>query len=194
MVQKRLYEKDYYVIFYIPLLIGIVAGAVMYIYLKLQSFSMVEEGLESYSIAGIMSLSDMELFRYILKRRVCQLFLLLLMSGLISYAVLLVGYCGLFGCCYGLAFAQMFYQYGFEGCIYCVLCFFPHFICYGLVIYFIGKWFFCISKEQMLGIENVKRSQCFLKIFVIIFLFVFGMIWEIKFQKNILNYFYQYLV
>jgi hypothetical protein len=194
MIKKRLYEKDYYLIFYIPLLIGIVSGTVMYIYLQLQSFSLMEEGLENYSIAGVLSLSDMELIRYILKRRICQLFFLLLMSGVISYAILLAGYCGLFGCCYGLAFAQMFYQYGFEGCIYCVLCFFPHFISYGFVIYFIGKWFLCIPRERMLGMESVKRSQYFLKIFVIIFFFVFGMIWEIKFQKNILNYFYQYLV
>jgi hypothetical protein len=194
MVQKRLYGKDYYLFFYFPLLIGIVVGTVMYIYLQLQPFSTIGEGLENYPIAGVMSLSDKELLRYILKRRVCQLFLLLLMSGVISYLVLLVGYCGLFGCCYGLAFAQIFYQYGFAGCIYCTLCFFPHYICYGFVIYFIGKWFFCISEEQMLRLENVKKSQYFLKIFVIISFFVLGMIWEIKFQKNILNYFYQYLV
>jgi hypothetical protein len=156
--------------------------------------NLVADGLESYSIAGILSLSDRELTVYLLKRRLCQLFFAVFMSELIPYAVIWAGYSGLFGCCYGLAFAQMFYQFGFWGCAYCMACFFPHFIFYGLVIYFIGKWFFNISKDQMLGIENVKKSQYILKIFVMISFFVLGIIWEIKFQKNILNFFYQYLV
>lgn len=71
---------------------------------------------------------------------------------------------------------------------------FPHYLIYFAMIYLVGKWFRTAPDMKVYSHANVNKLQKLFKYFVIFFSITLAIIWEIKFQKNILNYFYQYLV
>lgn len=187
-------KKSMFLFMYMPLLFGVVAGSVFFLYFALHDFNLEECGILKFSMKEVFSLTDLQLLVLLLKKRVCQFFFVFIILNIIPYAIVLSSGSALFGGYYSYVASQLFYQYGWKGMVYGLLCFYPHYLCYGISFYLIGKWFLFFPENDRLKKNNVKNAQYFFKIFVIFLLLLLGVFWEIKFQKNILKNFYQYLV
>lgn len=179
---------------YIPILLGVSAGSLLFLYFALRGRSVVGNEFFQYPLNNIVSFEGPQMITLILKRRIPQFVFLFVVLNIFSYPVVLSGCSMIFGGYYGYVMSQLFYQFGNKGILYGIICFFPHYICYGLSLILIGKWFYNVSNQYDPGNANVKNTQYFFKFFVIILLLFLGVFWEIKFQKNILNFFYQHLV
>ena len=177
----------------IALIVGVLSGSLLYLYLCIYNSSVDNSGLSQYSTLGILSLNNKEIVILILRRRIPQLFFIFLFFHIFQRSFVIYGSGILFGTYYGYSICQMFSQFGIKGVVYNLICFFPHYICYGTAIFFVAKWYGGLSPKEVENNLYVKKSQYLFKIFVIFFLLFFGVFWEIKFQKNILKNFYQYL-
>ncbi len=179
---------------YIPIVLGVVAGSLLFLYLILHGNHLTEDEFLQYPSSDIASFGGLKLVVFILKRRLPQFVFLWILLNICPYQIVLSGCSMIFGGYYGYIMSQLFYQFGKQGILYGIVCFFPHYICYGISLFLAGKWFYHISNESYLARQNVKNAQYFFKFFVIIIIFFLGVFWEIKFQKNILKFFYQHLV
>lgn len=186
--------KTTYIIFG-AVILGVVLGSAGYLGdLILYDARYFPNGLEEYSVGAVMNLPAEQLTIYILKCRLGQLFLLALVTIITSYGIAVGLYSLLFGTFYGMAICNFLIQYGIKGVGYGLLCFFPHFLLYFIAMHFCGRWFFGCHEQNRIYYGNVKTAQYFFKFFLIFFLVLISLVWEIKFQKNILKIFYQYLV
>lgn len=191
--QNESYKIAY--VTYGAVIFGVLAGCIIYLVdLAFLDVKYFQHGLEEYSVGAVLNLPVDQLAGYILKRRFFQFFLFVLGIILTSYGIITGLYSMIFGAFYGIIMCNLLLQYGIKGTGYGIICFFPHYLCYILVLYLCGKWFFYKKEQKNKYYENVNKLQYFINFFVIFFLLIFALIWEIKFQKNILNYFYQYLV
>lgn len=176
-------------------IIGMIIGCL--IYLADQIFYDAEyfrHGLEDYSIGAVMNLPLGQLAIYILKRRSEQLLLFVLGMLLTSCGMITGMYSVVFGAFYGVVTCNLLVQYGVRGLCYGMTCFFPHYLLYMIAMYYFGKWFYEQKEGKYKYYTNVNYLQYFIKFIVIFSLIVLSLIWEIHFQKNILKFFYQYLV
>lgn len=193
MKQKEIFKTAY--IIFASILLGTILGNLSYLGDKIiYDARYFPNGLEEYSIGAVMNLPVEQLTIYIVKCRMGQLFLLVLGTLITSYGIAVGIYSLIFGIFYGMAMCNFLIQYGIIGTGYGILCFFPHFLFYFFAMYLCGKWFFDYGNRNNMYYGNVKTAQYFFKFFVIFFLIFISLIWEIKFQKNILKFFYQYLV
>ncbi|MCI8510116.1 MAG: hypothetical protein HFJ06_16400 [Lachnospiraceae bacterium] len=191
--QNEYYKNAYYT--YLPVFLGMFAGSILF--LVLMAFfetQIMEQGLEDYKFGAVLNIPVWRLALYILKRRLGQLFLFIIVWLLFSYPVAAFCFNACFGGYYGIVVCNLFIKFGWHGIVYSLACFFPHYLLYFIAIYFSGRWFYYMSSRKNAAYGNVNKLQYLVKIFVIFFLIFIALIWEIKFQKNILNYFYQYLV
>lgn len=179
---------------YIPILLGVSAGSLLFLYLVLHGSNIAESEFFQYPIDDSVSFGSFQMIALILKRRIPQFVFLFVVLNICSYPLVLGGCSMIFGGYYGYIMSQLFYQLGAKGILYGIICFFPHYICYGASLFLVGKWFYNASNRYYTENANVKNTQYFFKFFVIILLLFFGVFWEIKFQKNILKIFYQHLV
>ncbi|MDE6433460.1 MAG: hypothetical protein K2L07_04455 [Lachnospiraceae bacterium] len=179
---------------YISILFGVLAGSLLFLYYVLRGSSIIGNEFFQYPMTNIASFGGSQMITLILKRRIPQFVFLLVVLNIFSYPVVLSGCSMIFGGYYGYVMSQLFYQFGNMGIPYGIICFFPHYICYGISLILVGKWFYNVSNQYYSGNVDVKNTQYFFKFFVIILLLFLGVFWEIKFQKNILNFFYQHLV
>lgn len=179
---------------YVSVIAGVIAGCLFFfLMMKYNPDRVMECGLENYKMGATLDLPVLYLIFYVLKRRVGQLMLFVLLVILSSYFVAVACYCFGFGLYYGVVLCNLLVKFGIHGLFYGIVCFFPHYLIYFLTMYLAGKWFFIMSSTNC-SCTNVNKLQKFVKYFVIITAIMVAIIWEIKFQKNILNYFYQYLV
>lgn len=179
---------------YFSIIAGVFLGSVMYLVLYHNQSFLLEYGLEDYKVSGVLGLSEKQLLLYILRRRIGQIILYIILVLLFSYPVITALFCFNFGIYYGVAVSSFLLKFGLKAMAYLNFCFFPHYLFYFFSLYFWGKWV-CIQKNNYYSeYKNVNKFTIFVKIFVIfIFLFI-AIIWEAYFQKNILNFFYQHLV
>lgn len=178
----------------IALIIGVLSGSLLYLYLCIHDSSVDNGGLSQYSTLDILNLSNKEIVILILRRRIPQFLFIFLFFHIFQRSLVIYGSGILFGTYYGYSICQMFSQFGIKGVGYNLICFFPHYICYGTAIFYAAKWYGGLSTKEVRNDFYVKKLQYLFKIFVIFFLLFLGVFWEIKFQKNILKIFYQYLV
>lgn len=175
--------------------VGMIIGC--FLYLADQIFydaAYFRHSLDEYSIGAVMNLSTGQLALYIIKQRSEQLLLFALGMMLTSCGMITGLYSMVFGAFYGMVSCNLLIQYGLRGLGYGLACFFPHYLLYILAMYYFGKWFYEKQEGRYKYYQNVNFLQYFIKFLVIFFLIAFSFVWEIKFQKNILNFFYQYLV
>lgn len=191
--QSEHYKNVYYT--YFPIFLGMVIGSVLFLILMtFFEVQVMDQGLEDYKFGAVLNLPIWNLSIYILKRRLGQLFLFVIIWTLFSYPVAAFCYNLCFGGYYGIVVCNLFIKFGWYGAGYSMACFFPHYLFYFSAICFAGIWFYRMSSKRNAAYGNVNKLQYLVKIFVIFFLVFMAIFWEIKFQKNILNYFYQYLV
>lgn len=194
-MNKKIEEHRITYYTYFSVILGVVTGSLFFfILLSSNPVPVMGQGLEDYKISGVMDLPVLYLLLYVLKRRVGQLLLFIILMVLFSYSVAASCYCFFFGAYYGVILCSLFVKFGINGLIYGFMCFFPHYFIYFLMIYLVGKWFYTASPLKNYSYKNVNNLQKIIKYFVIFLAMMAAIIWEVKFQKNILNYFYQYLV
>lgn len=186
-------KNTYYT--YLPVLLGMFFGCIIFLFIcqdsKLQIMNL---GLEDYKISAVMNLPVWKMTLYVLKRRLGQWICFFAFWYLFSYSVSAICFNTCFGLYYGMVMCDLFIKFGWKGMVYGIACFFPHYILVFLAIWLLGKWFYRTDVWRNISYGNVNELQYFVKIFVIFFLIFVAIVWEIKFQKNILNFFYQYLV
>lgn len=174
---------------------GMIVGSIFFLVITVATdVPVLENGLEDYKIASVLNLPIWNLSLYIIKRRLCQIVLFIILVILFSYPFVSLLYNMIFGIYFGMILSSLFMKFALKGVLYSIACFFPHYILYFFVIYIIGKWFFFEDRKKNIYYRNVNKLQYFIQISVIISAITFAVFWEIKFQKNFLNYFYQYLV
>lgn len=179
---------------YVPIILGVLAGCLCFFIMMLYNPDAFRKyGLEDYKISVLLDLPVFYLAIYVLKKRVGQLLFFIILAILFSYSIAATCYCFFFGIYYGIVVCNLFVKFGINGLVYGEACFFPHYLIYFLTIYLVGRWFYAES-TAIYSHTNVNKLQKLFKYFVIFFAIIIAIIWEIKFQKNILNYFYQYLV
>lgn len=179
----------------LPVLLGNLLGSI-FILMVIAFLDVVvpEQGIENYNISVLLNLPGEELLLHVMKRRGLQILLFFILSFLLSYPVAAFCYNGFLGIYYGMITSDLLIKFGLRGVLYSFFCFFPHYLFYFFSIFLGGYWFYYEGRNYSGGYENVNKTQKIFKIFVI-FTFVFlAVIWEMKFQKFFLNYFYQYLV
>ena len=192
---KKYDENRTAIVIYRTLFWGMILGVLCYLFDMLYFDSeFFSSGMENYSVSAVTNLPFEQLIFYVLKCRCNQLLLIILGSILISYGFAVGIYSIIVGLFYGMAMCNLLILYGIKGIGYGILCFFPHYCFYFLAIIFWGKWFGCSTEYETMNSGKVKKLQYLFKIFVIISFVLFSLLWEVKFQKNILKNFYQYLV
>ena len=154
----------------------------------------MEYGLEDFQVAQMLNVSQKEFVTYICKRRFLQWCCFGAVWCISSYYIAAGGYNLFVGGYYGFLAADLFIKFGACGLFYSLVCFLPHYMFSFYAVYCIGKWFAQCGRQEIYYYNRVNKMQYFVKIIAIILCVVFALIIEIKYQKNILNYFYQYLV
>lgn len=175
------------------LFFGVIIGCCIYICLcstKEMFFS--HYGLEQYNIS--LTVLDSGTLRHVLRRRISQILIFVLFSVLTSYYFSTIIFSIGFGIYYGFVICDLLVKYSMFGFLYGLFCFFPHYFFVFLVLYLICKWNADNKKRLIKYDKSMNQIEYLIKIFVIIILLVVSFFWEIKFQKNFLNYFFQYLV
>lgn len=173
--------------------LGVICGSLFILFSYLSSkYIFMNNCIEEYRINPLMNQDIFPFTIYILRRRVGQIFLFLVVMFLCSYSIATIIYNYSFGFYFGLIITDLFIKFGINGIVYTIICFFPHYIFYFFLILFLVKWFH-IRKNDFYN-YNRNQLQYFVKIFVILLMFFMAFFWEVKFQKNFLIYFYQYLV
>lgn len=193
---ERRKERDRIVYYtYVPALLGAVLGTLVFLIgVEWINGGWLERGLEDYQINVVMNLPLWKISLYILKRRGGQILLFVLLTVLISYSVTAFFYNLLFGLYYGMITASLLVKFGMAGLFYSFSCFFPHYLFYLIAIYLIGKWISSNALKRKMCYGNGNKLQFFVEFLVIFFLILLAVFWEIKFQKNFLELFYQHLV
>lgn len=155
----------------------------------------MEYGIEDFGVLQMKNISNRLYAIYVCKQRMVQWGAFFALGCLASYYVAAGGYNLLVGIYYGFLLTDCFVKFGVRGILFSLFCFAPHYVISFFAVYWMGKWF--VAKPAFIQKScniYVKNMQYFVKIFLIIFLIAGSVFFEIKFQKNILNYFYQYLV
>ena len=192
---QNIYEDKRVSVFVMLFLItGVLCGSLLYLYLFIRNPAIGDSGLSQYSILGLSDVSNKEIAIVILRRRILQSIFIIILFYIFRYSFVLYGCGSLFGTYYGYSMCQMFCRFGVKGAIYNLICFFPHYLCYGISIFMFAKLYNNLFQKKIERDAYVKKSQYFIVFLVIIFFLFLGLFWEIKFQKNILIYFNQYLV
>lgn len=179
---------------YLALLSGVFLGSIVYLILYHNQLIFFENDLEAYQISGVLGLPERRLLFYILRRRIGQILLYILLTVIFSYPAATALLCFVFGTYYGVAVSSFLLKFGMKAAGYLNFCFFPHYIFYFLALYLLGKWFYVQKNGYYGGYKNVYSFPNYVKLFVIFMFLVFAVLWEVYFQKNILNFFYQYIV
>lgn len=178
---------------YGTVLLGVLIGCSLYLLLAFyQKDYLTNYGLEKYQMT--LNLTKHDLLMYVMKRRISQMIIFILFVILTNFYCATSLFCLCFGCYYGFVTCDLFVQYGMSGVGYSFFCFFPHYLFIFIAVYLICKWRENRIKELIKYNKSMKKMECFIKIIVIFMLFGLSFAWEIEFQKNFLNYFFQYLV
>ncbi len=194
MKEERHGEKMYYLTCGFAVA-GMIIGCLVYLGdVLFYHAGYFRHSLDIYSTDVVKNLSVNQIAVCILKRRSQQLFLFVLGAMFASCGIVTGIYCMIFGVYYGVTACSLLVQYGIKGMGYCLACFFPHYLFYLLAMYFFGKWYGEKQEGKYKYYPNINFFQSFVKFIVIFLLIFFSLVWEIKFQKNILIFFYQYLV
>ncbi len=174
---------------------GAITGCILFFCcLILWKYPVLDYGLEDLHVLQAMNLSRKTYIIYICQRRLMHAVLFLAIWAVSTYYIAAFGFHLLVGCYFGFLLSDFFVKFGMSGIAYILACFIPHYILLFMAVYLSGWWFAQNDIRERYFYKNVNYVQSFLKIFVIFLLLAGGVFIEIKFQKNILNFFYQYLV
>ncbi|MBQ9984438.1 MAG: hypothetical protein IJP29_07595 [Lachnospiraceae bacterium] len=187
--------NNYMLYTYGMLILGVMLGSLVFLSaIMCGNQYLLNFGLEDFDVAVLFNAPESKIIIHIMKKRIIQLFIFVLLTILTSYPVATTVFCGSFGAYYGIVICNLILKYGISGLGYGLACFFPHFMLYFLIIYLIGLWRANAASSAQKYYGNVTKIEMVVKIVVIFSLFLIAVIWEMKFQKNFLNYFFQYLV
>lgn len=176
-------------------MIGMIIGCLLYLGdLLFFNAGFFRHCLEDYSVDAVLNLPLEQIGIYIIKRRSEQLLVFVLGLFFTSCGIIISAYSMVFGVFYGISVCSLLVQYGIWGLLYGMACFLPHYLFYLMALYFFGKWFYEKQEGKYKYYPNVNFLQSFVKFIVIFILILSALVWEIRFQKNILNFFYQHLV
>lgn len=134
-----------------------------------------------------LNISDLNL--YICRQRIKQLLLFMGCSYLLSYSVSAILFSFVIGMYYGMVYCGMYLQYGLKGILYTCLLFFPQYVLYFFCICYTAIIMKQYNQELLYCGKKSNKLKIIINVFVIIMLFVMGLLWEIFFQKNFLQYF-----
>ena len=169
VMQKNI--RDYNLICtYGALFLGVLIGCmVLLVSLVFECDILFDKGLEEYSVGAAMNIPMNQMILYILKKRIIQVVIYLLMLLILPYDISSFLFCSTFGFYYGLVISNLIVKFSITGLVYGWACFFPHYLIYFYVIYLIGKW-----KRSSLKVyyQNMKFVELVVKIFVISFLLI----------------------
>lgn len=181
---------------YIPMLLGSLLGSLFFLFFNNSFYDYFSENnMQEYNVTAIMELPFWKLFFYVFRQRAGQILFFILLVLLLSYSIATCLYLFFFGIYYGFVMEQCMILFGVKGIFYCFFCFFPHYLLYFFGLSLFGQ---CMIepfiKRKEYSYATINTLQKIIVIVWIVLLFGMGLIWEIKYQKNILNYFYQYIV
>lgn len=193
-MQSKRFQKIH-VCTYGAVSIGVLLGCLLFLSMICMGKTLLlDYGLEDYNLSVMFNASEDKIMIHIIQKRLLQIAIFILLLYLTTYYCSCFLFCSGFGIYYGFVICNLIIKYKLLGLGYGFVCFFPHYFMYFLAIYLIGKW----VEEQKNVLRNCYSSMNVLengiKIFLIFMLTVLAIVWEIKFQKNFLNYFFQYLV
>ncbi len=175
------------------LFFGVFIGCCIYIFMcSTKEIFFANYGLEQYNIS--LKISESDILRHVLRRRISQIAIFVLFSVLTSYFFSSIIFNIGFGIYYGFVICDLLVKYDVLGFGYGFFCFFPHYFFIFLILYLLCKWNRDNRKRLIKYDKSMNRIENLIKIFVIIMLLVVSFLWETKFQKIFLNYFIQYLV
>ncbi|MDE6626471.1 MAG: hypothetical protein K2K56_08890, partial [Lachnospiraceae bacterium] len=147
---------------------GMIAGSLFYLLdMAFLDTGIFRNGMESYSVGAVMNLPVLQVAFYILRKRIGQLLMFIVLGALMSYWIAAGVYSFLIGLFYGMVFSNVILQYGIKGIGYGVACFFPHYVFYLLAIYLCVRWISVRHSAADGYLYKVNKSQYFVKFFVI---------------------------
>ena len=194
-MEEERQEKRIFYLTYGMAVAGVVIGSLLYLSdLLFFHAGYFRHGVEKYSPEVIMKLPIEQIAVYILKQRSEQILLFILGIFLVPCGIVTSIYSMVFGAFYGISVCSILVRYGMKGLPYGLACFLPHYLFYFVAMYYLGKWYYEKQEGKYKYHPNVNFLQSFVKFVVIFLLILSALVWEIRFQKNILNFFYQYLV
>lgn len=176
-----------YIYFFV--LIGCLVGSLLFLIIKIKSgMKILDLDLQEYPISSLLNLSEEKLFFYILEKRVGQIILFIALASLCSYSVAAFTYCFCSGFCYGIVLCEQIVQYGINGLFFGLSCFFPHYLIYIFVIYFLLK-----LEEGKHHYTNKKAYSVIFRNFFLLFLLMVAIGWEIIYQKKLLKIIFDFM-
>ena len=180
---------------YVALALGILVGCLYFLFsVTYGETILLEHGLEDYNITAMLNAPKHEMLAHLLKKRLLQTIIFVLSIILTTYSCSSFIFCGGFGIYYGLVVSNLIVKYGFSGLLYGFVCFFPHYFFVFMAIFLYGQWSDRKKAYYIKCHKDVNKIEKCVKIFVIFLLLILSFVWEIQFQKNFLNYFFQHLV
>ena len=146
---------------------GMIAGSLFYLSdMAFLDTGIFRNGMESYSVGAVMNLPVLQVAFYILRKRIGQLLMFIVLGALMSYWIAAGVYSFLIGLFYGMVFSNVILQYGIKGIGYGVACFFPHYVFYLLAIYLCVRWISVRHSATDGYLYKVNKSQYFVKFFL----------------------------
>ena len=180
MKKNRYNQRNQFYMLYI--LIGIILGCILCCVLLQSNQGYITDFLFEKEAAWFCDVSNGKLFFYLLKKRIVSLFLFLCLSCLFSPQSAFMIFLFLWGGYYGLFISMTMYYKNIDMIAEALLCFFPHSILYFFALLCVVNLFsssntYCAVEEKS---KKKKIIKYFLKIFVIIFCVVTGILFEIN--------------
>lgn len=172
---------------YLPLLLGLITGTLIYI-IKIifdssRDFYFIEDNIidicNSLDVGRNSSL-------YFFNQRIIVAVAFLIVQLIFSYYFASAFFNYLFGIYYIIISSNIIFTYGFDGLILIACLFIPHFMFYYYAVCLLGKWFYCNEDSSRNIYERFNNINFFVKIIIIILMLLAGVFFEYFFQKNFL--------
>lgn len=178
-LKKRKQTYVYYT--YLPMLLGIILGGVLYIIMSGLDITMYNLSIDN-DYLSISNLSEIS-YKYIIKQRIMLFVAFVILQLLFSYKFTAFLMNMIFGLYYIFFSVRTIIEYGMEGLLFSLILFLPYFLFYFNCVCLIGKWFSCNYDNNNFLYERFNNFNFFVKVIIIIVMLLLGVVFEIFFQK-----------
>ena len=178
------YAYKYYT--YLPLMMGVISGGIIFIIYLLLDGSIDFLSLESNYFDYFYTNSSTN--TYIINQRIIIFILFLIITLLFSYYFAAFMFNYILGIYYMLFSVYIIIEYGIKGMLGVFVLFLPFFMFYFYSICLMGKWFFSNSDYLKCQYERFNNINFFVKIILLIVMLLVGMAFEVFFQKNFIKF------
>lgn len=168
-----------------PLLFGMVLGTIWFLF-QFKNIDVYYNAMQFCKLK-VNGFNNNHLILYIIKQRVVEMVILMIISFLFSYKIALLSANFIFGIYYGVSSCILFSQYGLVSYKLLIGMFFPHCVIYFICSYYIGKYLIYNNNK-------INNLNYFVKILFIIIFMLLGVLGEIFFQKNIVDFYSIYCI